>query len=45
MSILDTGGLKNLGLTMQRTIELAHKVMLYVIVVSTRLTVYLLLGY
>ena len=44
LSILDTGGLKNLGSTMQSTIELAHKVMPYVIVVSTGLTVYLLLG-
>jgi len=43
LSVLDVGGLSNMGTAMQRVIELVHKVFPYVIVVSTGVTLYLLL--
>jgi len=43
LSILDAGGLVNMGPMIQRTIESVHKIFPYVIVISTGVTVYLLL--
>ena len=43
LSVLAEGGLQILGAAMQRAIELAHKILPYVIVVSTGVTLYLLL--
>ena len=42
LSVLDTGGLQNMGAAMQRAVELVHKIMPYVIVLSTGGTLYLL---
>jgi len=43
LSVLDAGGLQNMGAVRQRIIELVHKVSPYVIVVATVVTMYLLL--
>jgi len=43
LSVLAEGGLENMGQTMQRDIELVHKISPYLIVVSTGVALYLLL--
>lgn len=42
LSILDAGGLQSIGAAMQRAIELVHKVMPYVILAATAVTLFLL---
>ena len=42
LSVLAEGGLQNMGQGMQMAIELVHKILPYVIVVSTGVTLYLL---
>ena len=43
LSVLAEGRLQNLGASMQRNIELVHKISPYLIVLATALTLYLLL--
>jgi hypothetical protein len=43
LSVLAEGRLQNLGASMQRAIELAHKIFPYLIVLATMMTLYLLL--
>jgi hypothetical protein len=43
LSVLAEGGLQSMGAAMQRAIQLVHKVMPYLIVVSTGVALYMLL--
>jgi hypothetical protein len=43
LSVLAEGRLQNLGTSMQKAIELAHKISPYLIVLATMMTLYLLL--